>query len=78
LTLDAGKAQFFEVNADMDLYLYRYHHLVENAFNRLKQYRTVAAQYDKLKRNFGSMVAMHVDIYDCLCEMSTTLELTRC
>jgi hypothetical protein len=45
-------------NADMDWGLYRYRHLVENAFARLKQYRVVATRYDKLKRNYESMVAM--------------------
>ena len=45
-------------NADMDWGLYRYRHLVENAFARLKQYRAIATRYDKLKRNFESMVAM--------------------
>ena len=45
-------------NADMDWVLYRYRHLVENAFARLKQYRAIATRYDKLKRNFESMVAM--------------------
>jgi transposase len=45
-------------NADMDWGLYRYRHLVENAFARLKQYRAVATRYDKLKRNYESMVAM--------------------
>jgi len=32
--------------------------LVENAFARLKQYRAVATRYDKLKRNYESMVAL--------------------
>lgn len=45
-------------NEDMDWVLYRYRHLVENAFARLKQYRAVATRYDKLKRNYESMVAM--------------------
>ncbi len=45
-------------NADMDWALYRYRHLVENAFARLKQYRALATRYDKLKRNYESMVAM--------------------
>ena len=45
-------------NADMDWGLYRYRHLVENAFSRLKQYRAIATRYDKLKRNYESMVAM--------------------
>jgi hypothetical protein len=38
-------------NADMDKGLYRYRHLVENAFARLKRYRAVAFRYDKRKRN---------------------------
>ncbi|SFL64777.1 Transposase DDE domain-containing protein, partial [Azotobacter beijerinckii] len=33
-------------------------HTVENAFARLKHYRAVAFRYDKLKRNYESMVAM--------------------
>lgn len=45
-------------NADMDWGLYRCRHLVENAFARLKQYRAIATRYDKLKRNYESMVAM--------------------
>ena len=45
-------------NADMDWGLYKYRHLVENAFARLKQYRAVATRYDKLKRTYKSMVAM--------------------
>lgn len=45
-------------NADLDRGLYRYHHLVENAFARLKQYRALATRFDKLKRNYESVVAM--------------------
>ena len=45
-------------NADMDWGLYRYLHLVENIFARLKHYRAVASRYDKLKRNYESVVAM--------------------
>ena len=45
-------------NANMDWGLYRCRHLVENAFARIKQYRAVATRYDKLKRNYESMVAM--------------------
>lgn len=45
-------------NADLDRGLYRYRHLVENAFARLKQYRAIAFRYDKLRRNYASMVAM--------------------
>jgi len=45
-------------NGDLDKGLYRYRHLVENAFARLKHYRAVAFRYDKLKRNYESTVAM--------------------
>jgi len=45
-------------NADIDWSLYKYRHLVQNAFARLKQYRAVATRYDKLKRNYESIVAM--------------------
>ena len=53
-----GKGNSLKGNADMDWGLYRYRHLVENAFARLKQYRAIATRYDKLKRNFESMVAV--------------------
>jgi transposase len=45
-------------NADMDWDLYKYRHLVENVFARLKQFRSIATRYDKLKRNYASMLAM--------------------
>jgi transposase len=45
-------------NADMDWGLYKYRHLVENTFARLKHFRAIATRYDKLKRNFLSTLAM--------------------
>jgi transposase len=45
-------------NADLDRGLYRYRHLVENTFARLKHYRAVASRFDKLKRNYENVVAM--------------------
>lgn len=45
-------------NADMDWSLYKYRHLVENLFARLKHFRAIATRYDKLKRNYESMVAL--------------------
>lgn len=45
-------------NGDLDRGLYRCRHLVENAFARLKQFRAIACRFDKLKRNYESMVAM--------------------
>ncbi len=45
-------------NNDMDWGLYKYRHLVENVFARLKHFRAIATRYDKLKRNYASMVAL--------------------
>ncbi len=45
-------------NDDMDWTLYKYRHLVENAFARLKHFRSIATRYDKLKRNYASMLAL--------------------
>jgi len=53
-----GKRNSLKGNADMDWGLYRYRHLVENAIARLKHYRAVASRFDKLKRNYESVVAM--------------------
>ncbi len=43
-------------NDDMDWHLYKYRHLVENAFARLKHFRSIATRFDKLKRNFKGML----------------------
>ena len=45
-------------NDDMDWYLYEIRGLVENAFERLKQFRGIATRYDKLKRNSENSVAL--------------------
>jgi len=45
-------------NTDLDKGLYRYRHLVENAFARLKHFRAVATRFDKLKRNYQGLIAM--------------------
>ena len=45
-------------NQDIDWCLYKYRHLVENAFARLKQYRAIATRYDKLERNYASTLAL--------------------
>ena len=45
-------------NDDMDWGLYKYRHLVENVFARLKHFRGIATRYDKLKRNYASQVAL--------------------
>ena len=43
-------------NPDFDSYLYKLRHLVENMFARLKQFRSIATRYEKLARNFESMI----------------------
>jgi len=45
-------------NDDMDWGLYKLRHLVENIFARLKHFRAIATRYDKLGRNYESMVAL--------------------
>jgi len=53
-----SKRNSIKGNADLDRGLYRNRHLVENAFARLKHYRAVASRFDKLKRNYESVVVM--------------------
>ena len=43
-------------NPDFDSYLYKLRHLVENMFARLKHFRSIATRYEKLARNFKSML----------------------
>lgn len=43
-------------NIGFDSYLYKLRHLIENLFARLKQFRSIAARYEKLARNFKSML----------------------
>ncbi|WP_435274405.1 IS5 family transposase [Psychrobium sp. nBUS_13] len=45
-------------NTDIDWCLYKYRHLVDNVFARLKQYRGIATRYDKLQVNYESTVAL--------------------
>jgi transposase len=45
-------------NKGLDRHLYKLRHLVENAFARLKHYRAVATRYDKLARNYESIVSL--------------------
>jgi len=45
-------------NEGMDWCLYKYRHLVENAFARIKHFRAISTRYDKLERNFSNMLAL--------------------
>ena len=43
-------------NPEFDSYLYKLRHLVENMFARLNHFRSIATHYEKLARNFKSML----------------------
>ena len=45
-------------NLDFDKHLYKMRHVIENLFSKIKNFRAVATRYDKLKRNYSSMVFM--------------------
>lgn len=41
---------------NFDSYIYKLRHLVENLFARLKHYRSIATRFEKLARNFKSIL----------------------
>lgn len=43
-------------NPEFDPYLYKVRHLVENLFALLKHFRSIATRFEKLARNFKSML----------------------
>lgn len=43
-------------NLEFDAYLYKLRHLVENLFARLKHFRSISTRFEKLARNFKSML----------------------
>lgn len=45
-------------NDDIDKFIYKQRHHVENNFARLKHNRAIATRYDKLKRNYVGMVCL--------------------
>jgi transposase len=47
-----------KTNEDIDWCLYKYRHLVENAFGKIKNFRAISTRYDKLERNYASMVSL--------------------
>ncbi|MFK7872470.1 MAG: transposase [Oligoflexales bacterium] len=47
-----------KTNPSFDWYLYKYRHLIENVFSRLKQFRSIATRFEKLQQNFEGMLAM--------------------
>ena len=50
---------------EFDSYLYKLRHLVENMFARLKHFRSIATRYEKLARNFKSMLYLACTIVHC-------------
>ena len=46
-------------NIDRDWCLYKYRHLVENLFARIKHFRAIATRFDKLKRNDASILCLY-------------------
>jgi len=44
-------------NDDVDFDVYKYRHLVENMFARMKHFRSFATRYEKLKRNYSGLVS---------------------
>jgi len=58
LVADKGYGSQIIRDKGFDWPLYKLRHLVENAFVRLKQYRAVATRYDKLTRNYESIVSL--------------------
>jgi transposase len=49
-------------NNEMDWCLYKYRHLVENAFARLKHFRSIATRFEKSKRNYEGMLYLACSI----------------
>ena len=43
---------------DFDAKIYKNRHKVENVFARLKHFRSIATRFEKLKRNYESMVTL--------------------
>ena len=45
-------------NDDLDKFIYKQRHKVENIFARIKYYRSIATRFEKLKRNFEGMLSL--------------------
>ncbi len=50
------KSNSTKSNPEFDKHLYKMRHLVENLFARLKHFRSIATRFEKLAKNFKSMV----------------------
>jgi transposase len=56
-------------NDGMDWAPYKYRHLVENSFARLKHFRAIVTRYEKLTVNWLPWL---VHFYGCLCDETST------
>lgn len=44
----------------IDWCLYKYRHLVENSFARIKRFRSISTRYDELAKSYASMLSQGV------------------
>ena len=59
------KSNSKKLNIEFDHYLYELRHLVENAFARLKHFRGIATRFEKLARNYKSMLFLACSFIWC-------------
>lgn len=59
------KSNSKKLNIEFDHYLYGLRHLVENAFARLKHFRGIATRFEKLARNYKSMLFLACSFIWC-------------
>jgi transposase len=52
------KSNSSKPNPEFDSHIYKLRHLVENLFARLKHFRSIATRFEKLARNYKSMVLL--------------------
>lgn len=62
-------------NLAFDHYLYKLRHLVENTFARLKHFRSIATRYEKLARNYKSMLYLACTMIHCKLNQGHALDV---
>jgi transposase len=50
-------------NPDYDKYIYKNRHVIENLFAKLKHYRSISTRFEKLARNFKSVLMFACTIH---------------
>lgn len=53
-------------NAHINWCLFKYRHLVDNAFMQIKKYRAIATGYERLERNYASTIALAFTVYQTI------------